>query len=366
VSVGTYRQHLSDSHNFGKRVDLDLQGRIKKPRSVFWEQLFLSASPFRHNIKSFFNNLDQADPLSCLPILRFYDVGPSSGSVQQLTVKPILKFSQEDAEACGAAMALLVFFGIHDLTVENVFIGLDPEGKFNFAPIDIECIGADLRLLSQSVLIPHKNIPERKCGIKNLLPAIRKNPGDLIAAICRGYLATLKVCSEKSVQLDRLMCNEVENFRPPIRIILRKTGSYVNYMAGTPKPKEFEFPALPSEIEQMGRGDVPYYFCYPDDLRIRHFVAEGQPEVSDADLKFPRRKILTQRNLISMSHRLGLETLSYASAFQIARGILTGGDKMAGSFKECTMTCDGEQIYLTFGTIKLKCALSNSKAATQI
>lgn len=124
------------------------------------------------------------------------------------------------------------------------------------------------------------------------------------------------------------------------RVILRKTLNYQNHLKGIQKRSEFKVPLFKSEIKQLERGDIPYYFLYLDRLTLYHLSEEMEPVVADVnfDPTFKLIKLhphrLIQNNL--PPERKHANTLTYAGALQIAR-ILDSGEATKKRFEDLNL-----------------------------
>ena len=167
---------LGDPHCGQKQVFLVNNYLIYKPRSIYWEWLFLGKeSIFIKELKLSVSNKgnflitlwDQV-----LPSLDFYpkDSKYSSGYVEYQKCKPINSAIDNEVfwESCGAVIALVSLFGITDLHRENMLIGKNTENKLVFGPIDIECIFNSFTSLTQTHLLPSKKISSKMCGLSKL------------------------------------------------------------------------------------------------------------------------------------------------------------------------------------------------------
>lgn len=232
---------IGDTHNFGRRVTT--RGSwVRKPRTLAWEELFLSAkSPLRSLLT-----------LDFLPDLRF-----RKGEVSRIDLEPLpRRFDPITiARLGGHSLALWSWFGVTDLHWENMALGLGERGCPVFAPIDIEMVLEDFHSPAQTRLVP-ENDPEyrdlyiRSAGFRRLLPWL----GNEIEPSARRSMKRAYV--EMFETLDRNARAIADVFekmhveRIPIRVTLRSTAEY--------HAARNDF--LDAEKEQLDRGDVPYFF----------------------------------------------------------------------------------------------------------
>lgn len=255
------RTELGDSHNFGRRVSRR-DGRVAKPRTVFWEWLVLSAeSPLRRCLDGL-----GAGPFGFLPSLAFRN--PESrdgGEVESIALSPLPVTQGEDrralAQITGRALALWSWLGVSDLHWENLVLGLAGDGRVVFTPLDVEMILADLSLPTETKLLPDADaeyaaVCRHAAGVRRVLPHLGKpvDGGDLVA-MAAAYLATLALLDRHAGAIADVFAALPGLREAPIRVCLRGTGDYVLARSVPPWP-----PLLDAEREQMDRGDVPYFF----------------------------------------------------------------------------------------------------------
>ena len=283
---------LGDPHNFGRRVELrgDV---IHKPRTVLWEWLMLSrASPLRRFLGSDFE---------FLPALA---IDRRRGLVERLQLKPLRGRRDELATIVGKSLALWAWLGVADLHWENMALGVR-DGRVVFGPLDIEMMFGDMRLPTQTKLLPEAD-PDygeelrRAAGVKRVLPHLGTPiSGEHLVAIVTAYRVTLDFLDRNTKAIARIL----HGFDAPIRVLLRATSDYAK--APVPFP-----PLLECEIEQMARGDVPYFFRlrgkrgirYFEDARLRTMgivPADTEP-LLPRSLRSPSRRVLREQGTLAV------------------------------------------------------------------
>jgi hypothetical protein len=231
---------IGDTHNFGRRVQV--RGNwVHKPRTLAWEELFLSAkSPLRRLV-----------PLEHLPDLRF-----RKNEAQRIALEPLPRRFDPIAVARlgGQSIALWSWFGVTDLHWENLALGLGEHGPV-LAPIDIEMVLEDFSSPEQTRLIPERDpeygaIYRHASGIRRVLPWLGKPiDREALDAMVGAYDDTFEMLDRNAQAIaDVLAKMHVE--RIPIRVTLRSTAEY----------HEDRADFLDAEREQLDRGDVPYFF----------------------------------------------------------------------------------------------------------
>jgi hypothetical protein len=282
----TSSAHLGDAHNFGRRVERR-EGVVFKPRTVFWEWLFLSAqSPLRQ----FLAQAAERDGLgertfAFLPDLSFASPRARDGSeVQVLTLDPLPKLDADRkrdlATIVGRSIAFWAWFGVADLHWENLVLGVDKQNQIIFSPLDIEMVWADLSLPTETKLLPdadeeYADICRHAAGVRRILPYLGKpiDVGDSLA-MAAAYQQMLSFLDRHARELANLMGELPEFHQMPIRICLRGTEEYVQG-----DPKSLWPPLLDEEKEQLARGDIPYFFRLYDQPGIHYFANRELSEI---------------------------------------------------------------------------------------
>jgi hypothetical protein len=314
---------IGDSHNFGQRVELRNDGWVVKPRSIFWERLFLSsASPLRQKIHEIFKVIGIAP--NVLPYLEFQSDDLSCGGLVEFChvkdLSPADHLDDSHWHSIGSVCALMAWFGISDLHKSNMVCGWDGNGEFNFAPIDIESAVDDFELLSQTLLLPTKDISESICGLSAVLTYYKQRGGN-IAALCEGYDRMFQALEERrDLLLNCLTQVTSHQHRVASRLIFRATRDYVAYLDGRLTEKDF-IPSLHAEeLKQLSRGDVPFFFRYLNSKDVQAYAAPGVIEtvtLDDALTESVLRYavVLSEKRLVFKNR----STLRKAGLLQLAR-----------------------------------------------
>lgn len=274
-------QPLGDSHNFGRRV-FERSGVIVKPRTVFWEWLFLSPeSPLRQ----FFAASTEPALFSFLPHLNFGTPKTrEGGDVQRMDLQPLADLSverkRELALVTGRSLAFWSWFGVADLHWENMVLGLDAHGHIVFTPLDIEMVLADLSYPTETKLIPDADpevadVCRHAAGVRRILPYLGKpvGAGDVVV-MARAYLHMLGFLDRQAKSITDVLNNLSELREMPIRVCLRGTDEYVQGDWKSLWP-----PLLDEEKEQLDRGDIPYFFRLYDKLGIHCFGNQALTDI---------------------------------------------------------------------------------------
>lgn len=284
--------HLGDAHNFGRRV-ARRDGRIVKPRTLFWEWLALSAeSPLRALLaeRAAEDGLGRG-AFGFLPDLQFFPPRASrEGEVEHVNLAPLPDRTAAErrdlARITGRSIALWSFLGLADLHWENLALGLDARGAVVLTPLDVEMILADLARPTETKLLPDadpevREVCRHAAGVRRVLPYLGKpvDPGDL-AAMAADYLRTLAFLGRRAPDIARVLDALPELREAPIRVCLRGTGDYVRASRERVWP-----PLLAAEREQLARGDIPYFFRLYGKPCIHYYVSRDLTRVARLPLQ---------------------------------------------------------------------------------
>ena len=317
-------QALGDVHNFGRRVTKS-NGIIVKPRTLYWEELFLSEhSLLRRTLNNVFQEAETKSPLESFPNLHFaHNSNYTGGTVTELCLLPLHELESSEfnqfAYSIGQLIALSCWFGITDLHKDNIKTGIQKPRKFVACPIDIETIFENVKLPSQTLLIHNKNepeIPKNKLGIQPIKPLQKPDDTPRILPIIDGFWTTSEILETSRKRLLDSVFKSPTAFEAPIRYIHRSTLTYHQIASGELKAPEN---LLSEELAQLNRGDIPYFFRYLDDPNIYYFA--------DNALKNKLTVNLTQNQTVSLPTTASLYNLHptpeqyAASALQIARSM---------------------------------------------
>lgn len=257
--------HLADRHNFGQQVEKVLRGSdhwYRKPRTVYWEWLFFgNTSPLRDlfNLEGGHSNRPLADYFFNLDIEIESTWTGFAKEIQSELMDPTL----EHFYAFGALIAYCYVFGIRDLHKQNIVMT-----KTHFQPVDAEVVFVAINLPHETLLLPFKQIGYEFAGIGVLAGQKEKIVKEQLEQLVLGYWDLFTLISKQSAAIDTILSDL--NFREiPSRVIVRNTSEYASFLNSEPKN------ALPSEIEQLLRGDIPFYFKFIGDKQLYWLKGEG-------------------------------------------------------------------------------------------
>lgn len=258
---------LADKHNFGQQVEKVQRGPdtwYRKPRTVYWEWLFFGkTSP----LKPLFNDTGENGnrPLADY----FFNLDTEVESTWSGYVKEVATENQaptpEHFYAFGALIAYCYIFGIRDLHKQNVIMT-----KTHLQAVDAEVVFTALTLPHETLLLPFKNIDYEFAGIGALVNSKEELIQEQVEQIILGYWNLFSVAIRKMNEIDEALAR-LDFSNTPMRVIVRNTSEYRTLLDNPPTN------TLPSEVEQINRGDVPFYFKFIADkglywLKEREFI----------------------------------------------------------------------------------------------
>lgn len=353
---------LGDSHNFGRRVTLRA-GRVAKPRTLLWEWLLLArASPLRRLLVEAADRDGLGrDLFGFLPDLQFHSRRSRlGGEVERIALQPLSKLSgrarQALATIVGRSVALWSWLGVSDLHWENLVIGVDREGRIVFTPLDIEMILADLALPTETKLVPDADpeyaaVCRHAAGVRRVLPFLGK-PIELpdLLAMALSYRQTLEFLDRHARAIAAVFAGLPELKTTPIRVCLRGTEEYLRASSESLWP-----PLLEAELEQLERGDVPYFFRLYGRAGIHYYADRALKKLGRlplaGDVPQLDRNLSLSRGLRSPSRRTLREEglLALIGAFDHAEyaGRHTLGDLSVsfGARRLVVGLADGEELH---------------------
>jgi len=278
---------LGDLHNFGRSVEQTRDGWIRKPRSTFWEELFFSD---KSEFRPFLDVVLGDEPvIRCLPRIRYHKSSHQSGYNLVETVK-VRSYDPEDhgleyiLEAWGGLLAFASWFGMGDLHANNVFFGkCTKSGRLILMPVDIEVIFSGYAHPIQTGMIPAQSHHIPLFGFRKISGILERMTAKESLGISLGYLRTLEKLGNhgETISSKLLSIKGIKN--APIRIIPRNTGAYRD-MLQFPEMRN-SLKAHRSEVEQLLRGDIPYFFAKIEDQRIRYYVSPDLRRTASVGLK---------------------------------------------------------------------------------
>jgi hypothetical protein len=250
------------------------RGRVHKPRPLLFEWLLLAGekSPLRRLLDAAASACEGdglgPETFGFLPSLEFRSHRAlRGGDVERIALAPLraplsAARRRDLARVVGRAVALFSWLGISDLHWENLVLGADARGRVVFAPLDVETIFDDWSLPTETKLLPDADpeyaaINRHAAGVRRALPHLGKpvSAEDLVA-MAATYRQTLDFLDRHARAIADVFSQLPTLRTTPVRVILRGTGEYVH---STPSRPLWP-PLLDAEMEQLDRGDIPYFF----------------------------------------------------------------------------------------------------------
>lgn len=260
--------------------------RLFKPRTVFWEYLFLDpTSPFR----LFLNNLNQDTSLNFDHLLGRINVFSNdqydSGEVSFFQCPTISPITCDWLNTYGQLLAFTSIFGITDLHSDNALVH-----SRGIQIVDIECLFWNIELPSETSLLPRTTEELKRCGLYFTgLVSLNSMTADEVKTILSGIEKIMVFFGRHLENIQNFFLQmEGELRNHPIRILAKHTQEYRNYLDGRSTRIFFN-----EEIEQLGRNDIPYFYGYIDSEDVYYFdtpshVQKVQSRDSELDLKVRR------------------------------------------------------------------------------
>lgn len=261
-----------DTHNFGLQSRPE-ENKFVKFRDCWGEEVFLG----RHSpVRNALNALSPYGPL--LPGLQIDEVkdprraGIPSYELELFQVRPPLAEEwQQQSARIGASIALIFFTGLSDSHIENIVMGMH-EGRLYVCSLDWETALDKLEYPDQSNLF---RVVRSGCecgtsfcrvyGLRQLHPAV--NP----AAVIEGFELMAAALTTAQAQLNELLEQAIAKRAFARRYLIRDTNSY-NKALRAQTWEGFH----PEEALQLQRGDVPYFFHFYGDDRLRFWETPHQ------------------------------------------------------------------------------------------
>lgn len=256
---------LGDFHNFNRCVYLQSPSLIRKPRCCKLESFIFDPSLLR----------DEIFQIACLDELKNF---LPSNSYQPLNdyeweVRRFVDIKDGVVNwfLMGKIIGFLHWMGVDDLHVHNMRF-FKWKGEIVLFPIDIETMFNQHPLVSQCHLLPQARFLREGYGLQPLSLIIKNE--DELEQLIKGYLETVDSLNDNH-QNVRLKLSSAGNIKTAkFRIIVTPTSKYAEALEGGEGGQYF----FKSEVEQLKRGDIPYFFTdfYHDKLYV--YDKQMQPE----------------------------------------------------------------------------------------
>lgn len=170
--------------------------------------------------------------------------------------------TREHLYSLGVLLGYCYVFGIRDLHRNNVV-----KTETHLQVIDAEVVLSCLLLPHETLLLPFKEVGPGLCGASSVLNLAAVS-AEQIELVLRGYYDVFHCISSNLAGIQRTFEDQRSIFeRIPVRHILRDTIHYRSARANPP-----EIPLFESEVEQLGRGDIPYFFKFVGEPHVHAYT----------------------------------------------------------------------------------------------
>ncbi len=305
-----------DPHNFNLRVRVVENSNplaLFKPRSVFWEHLFLDQ---RNYFREILNSNSAINFNSILGHVKVETTNQyQSGTANFFNQSPAIP----DAEwflNLGRLIAFCSTFGIVDLHKDNVLT----DGK-NFQIIDIECLFWNLEIPSETLLIPKTTQEwDRSIFSVSQLNGLGRVQPMIVEHILKGLNGFFNSFNnQRQSVLDYFLANEVTMSKHPVRILLKPTQEY--RLAIDSKNVDGDY--IQEEIVQLLRGDIPYFFGYLNKAEIYYYIRPNEKakvELSNEGVRSKLARAFQNPTALLSSERI--DRVHKQSIVEISRRLL--------------------------------------------
>ncbi len=255
----------ADRHNFGKcveRIERASGHWYRKPRSLYWEHLFFGqCSP----IKSFFNSaVSNGDrPISEYLFNLNVEVKNDWLGFSQEVSGDEIPVSIEHFYSFGVLVGYCYLLGIRDLHKYNLVVK-----KSHLQVIDAEVVLTNLILPNETILLPFREIPFDLSAVSLLCNDLKKLSTYQIEKLFAGYFDVTTTILNSLDTIRPVLEHECQN-QHPARVIIKNTKQYRDYLMGNGSANDY----LPEELDQLDRGDIPYFFKFVGQTKL-HFLSE--------------------------------------------------------------------------------------------
>lgn len=324
---------------------------VQKPRTLYWEYLFLSEqSPLRQYLKSF-EISKRLNPFDLIEDTEFLQT--NSHQLEEKILPSSNPVELKNYKSMGAYIALFSWFGVTDLHKDNlIFQTINDQVKI--IPIDIESIFNDIFLPSETYLIPKSNEMNPNVGLYKIIEQLKKDGSvQKCYDVIDGYLEYLLFLDTIRKKISDLVLNLDGIYQAPIRSIVRNTEDYQELL----KSNNFGNDLDKSEMIQLSKHKIPYYFHYLKDNKVYYYKSpnETSPVSQSSKLYSTIHKFSRRQGVIPS--RESLASLIEAGSLQLANLLLP--KNYIGNFNGSQLNIEAteNEIILkhTFGHIHIAC-----------
>ena len=177
--------------------------------------------------------------------------------------------SEHDLFGFGMLLGYCYVLGIQDLHAENVI-----RSHHRLQVIDAEVVLSRLRLPNETLLLPFRDTPFGKAGVRHYFASAEDVNIAAAQTILAGFSAALIELDRVATPLLGALNQAIDQHKGatvPIRVILRDTSKYRDWQT----QQAHQEPFFPEEVEQLKRGDIPYFFKYLGQSQLYYFTSSS-------------------------------------------------------------------------------------------
>lgn len=318
----------ADLHNFGQQVTQEERASeiyFRKPRPVYWEWFFFAQnSP----LKNCFHIEKLSEVIFNLDV-EIFD-GPGGLS------KKVLEAAESDIDLhhsynFGVLAAYCYIFGIRDLHKGNVI-----RTKSHLQVIDAEVVLSKILLPNETLLLPFKETSFEICAAKKSFSQLDVIDTDKLSEILSGFFSLFScVIDSREKMLSIFDEHKEKMLKVPVRHIMRDTANYRKWREQQISPT---IPFCQSELLQLSRGDIPYFFKFIGDSQLYAYTnTHGEYEAVAPPIEFQKgidREAARPSDLLALP-RINNELLPTGSLFILKKLLPHGftGNLEASNFR---------------------------------
>ncbi len=333
----------ADLHNFGRSVQK--VGRAsgtyyQKPRPIYWERLFFGLdSPLA---PYFENKAREFGPRQALFRIETEMNENFCGFSREIVGAAESAVRRDHFYGFGVLLAYCYVFGIRDLHRHNLI-----RTPTHLQVVDAEVVLVKLLLPNETLLLPFKEIGPELASVGLLQTQIPEGLSDENRReIFCGYFDTFACLRQgREKILGEFLSRDEEMRRVPIRHILRDTVHYRRRIAPPSDDPFFE-----SELAQLDRGDIPYFFTFLGDGRLYAYSDPGGSfHAVEAPASFQRAidRDATAPNILLTEDRVN--TLLPTGALFLAKRLFSRDFVGGLAIGDAELRLEKERLSLTLG-----------------
>jgi hypothetical protein len=300
-------QDRGDPHNFGQSVQV-----VSRASGIYFQKpgkdsplagLFAVKNNAAGSLRDHIFNLE-------------VEVGEDfSGISRQVETFSGVRDERALGHSLGVLLAYCYIFGIRDLHHHNLI-----RVKSHLQVIDAEVVLVKLLLPNETLLLPFKDIGPESAGIRHLTEIPAPLSAEMVSAILAGYCETFDRIESVLPEMTKVFAGlQTEMARVPVRHIARDTIVYRDWKTSSPKTPFFK-----EELEQLERGDIPYFFKFIGDPCLYQYADRSGARVQvDAPSEFLKAIARDATDPLDLLKQDRVEVLFSTGILFLAKRLLT-------------------------------------------